>query len=679
MDTVKRQAAAGLLLLPVLAVVTGGPPAGAEGPTIYQWTGTQSTVWGNNLNWQPEGVPQAGDGVSLGPGPRPTITEVPDVVLSALTVSGDPDQLVSLSGPGTVTVAGPLVWGGGDIGVDLVLEQLAVGLLTPSAPMRFGGETGQTFTVNGPLAIADDPLGGAVPQLELMFDADLVVSTTGRLAMGERTWIRANRCCAGPTSTITVDGGISVDSGTTRLENLGLDLRGTVEVPDDGTLELTGGPVRIDRGATLLGGGTVVVPQTEGDAFDPADPAGPDRTVKLLDDLTLADGTTLELGDQAVLSGVGTIGGEGVLRLAGPRVHADLTVAPGVSTSTVAGTTTRLVKWNPDVPGQHGLVVPRGGLDVVSGSTLSVHGGTRLVIPDDATMRLPAGATLTSDGCCTEPGRVTVRSGGTLAIGAAVGSATAEPAVLDWIELGGSGAITHAGTSEWDLAGTTFVTGASFRGTGKIIGDLPAGALRVTPLGVFVVDGDYTANAAGTLVATLPTVPTAAATGRLSVTGTARLAGRLVTTGTTRFQSGRGLLALGAGQVSGRFACSATPGFVARQSSRTVSLLAIDVRDPGCLVPAARRVLEATWTGRRTASLNLPTAADRVLLRVTVSRASRAVRLTLSGGAGATAVVPARAGDSVSRYVVVGLAAAQRLTARLDHRARVSVDQVGWF
>jgi len=663
------------LLLPVLAVVSGGPPAGAAGPTIYTWVGTQSTVWGNNKNWEPEGVPQAGDGVSLAPGPRPTITEVPDVLLSALTVSGDPDQLVSLSGPGTVTVAGPLVWGGGDIGVDLVLEQLGVGLLTPSAPMHFGSETGQTFTVNGALAIADDPLGSASPQLELMFDAKLVVSTTGRLAMGERTWIRANRCCAGPTSTITVDGAISVDTGTTRLENVGLDLRGAVEVPDDGTLQLTGGPVRIERGATLLGGGTVVVPETDGDAFDPANPADPDRTFKLLDDLTLADGTTLELGDQAVLSGVGTISGQGALRLAGPRIHADVTVGPGVPTSTVAGTTTRLATWNRDVAGQHGFVVPRGGLDVVTGSTLSVHGGTRLVIPDDATMRLPAGATLTADGCCTDPGRVTVKSGGTLAIG----SATGEPAVLEWVELGGNGAITHAGASEWDLAGTTFTTGATLGGTGRITGDLPAGALRVTPLGVFVVDGDYTANAGGTLVATLPTVRNATATGRLFVTGTARLAGRLVTTGSTRFPTGHGLLALSAGQVTGRFACAVTPGFVPRQGATSVSLLAIGVRAPGCLVPSARRVLAATWSGRRTASLTLPAAADRVLLEVTVSRATRAVRLTLSGGAGATATVRAGARGSVTRYVVVGLGAAHRLTARLDHRARVSVDQVGWY
>ncbi|WP_091025784.1 hypothetical protein [Nocardioides szechwanensis] len=669
--------AAGLLLvLPLLAVVSAGPPAAAAGPTIYTWTGAQSTVWGNNLNWNPEGVPQAGDGVSLSPGPRATITDVPDIILSALTVSGDPDEAVSITGPGTVTVAGPFAWSGGDIGVDLELAQLGVGVISPSSdPMHFGSETGQTFKIDGALAFADDPLGGAHPLLDLMFDANLVVSTTGRVAMGDRTWIRANRCCVGPTSTIVVDGGIEVDTGTTKLENVGLDLRGTVQVPDDGTVELTGGPVRVDDGATLLGGGTVVVPETSGDAFDEAHAEEPDGTVKLLDDLTLADGTTLELGDQAVLSGVGAISGVGVLRLAGPRIHAQLTVAPDVYMTTVAGTTTRLVKWDPDVPGQHGYVVPRGDFDVVTGSTLSVHGGTRLVIPDDGTVRLRAGATLTADGCCTEPGRVTVQSGGKLAIGASTG----DPAVLKWVELGGNGAITHVGKSEWDLAGTTFTTGATFLGAGQITGDLPAGALKVTPVGVFVVDGDYTANAGGTLVARVPTALNATATSRLFVTGTAHLAGRLETAGTTRFPEGKALLALSAGQLTGRFACSATPGWLPRQAATTLHLVAIGARDPGCLVPSARRVLRATWSGQRTAPVVVPAGADRVLLQVTISRATRNVRLMLSGGTSPRASLGAQAGRTATYHVVIGLNAARKLTARLDHRARVVINQVGWY
>lgn len=679
MRVVKPSSPASLLLiLPLLAVATTGPPAAAEGPTIYQWTGAESTVFNNMKNWQPEGVPKDGDGVSLAVGPRPTITDVPDIVLSALTVSGDREKLVSLSGPGTVTVAGPLVWGGGDIGVDLVLAPLAPGLITPSAPMHFGSETGQTFRVDGELALAADPLGATEP-FDLMFDANLVVSTSGRMLMGAGTSIRANRCCVGPTSTVVVDGGIGVDEGTltTKLENVGLDLRGTVDVPEDGMLELTGGPVRVDDGATLLGGGTVVVPKTSGDAFDPVNPELPDTTFKLLDDLTLADGTTLELGPLAVLSGVGSIKGDGALRLAGPRIHAQVVVADGVPTSTVTGTTTRLAKWNAGVAGQHGFVVPQGGLDVAAGSTLSVHGGTRLVVPDDATMRLPGGATLTADGCCTEPGRVTVQSGGTLAIGSPTGDA---PAVLDWVELGGNGAITHTGKSEWDLAGTTFTTGATFTGSGRITGDLPAGALKVTPAGVFVVDGDYTANAGGTLVARIPTALNATATSRLFVTGTAHVAGRLETVGTTRFPAGRALLALSAGQITGSFSCTKTPGFLPRQSAMTLHLVSIYVRDFGCLVSAPRRVLAATWTGLRTPRVTVPAAAERVMLKVTMSRATQGVsRLMLSGGRSPRASLAVAPGETETFYVPIGLDATRRLTARLDSRARVVITQVGWY
>jgi hypothetical protein len=680
MRVVKLSSPASLLLiLPLLAVATTGPPAAAEGPTIYNWTGAESTVWNNKKNWQPEGVPQTGDGVSLSPSAaRDEITEVPDIILSSLQVSAEPDKPVAMSGTGTVTVAGLLTWNGGDIAVNLVLAQLGAGELAPGAPMHFGGATGQTFRVDGALAMIANPLGVTEP-LELMFDANLVVSTSGRVLMGAGTSVRGNRCCAGPTSTVVVEGGIGIDAGTvtTKLMNVGLDLKGTAEVPDEGTLELTGGPVRVDDGATLLGGGTVVVPKTSGDAFDPANPELPDTTFKLLDDLTLADGTTLELGPLAVLSGVGSIKGDGALRLAGPRIHAQVVVADGVPTSTVPGTTTRLVKWNPGVAGQHGFVVPQGGLDVAAGSTLSVHGGTRLVVPDDATMRLPGGATLTADGCCTEPGRVTVQSGGTLAIGSPTGDA---PAVLDWVELGGNGAITHTGKSEWDLAGTAFTTGATFTGSGRITGDLPAGALKVTPLGVFVVDGDYTANAGGTLVAGIPTALNATATSRLFVTGTAHLAGRLGTVGTTRFPAGRALLALSAGQVTGSFSCTRTPGFLPRQGATTLHLVSIYVRDFGCLVSAPRRVLAATWTGLRTPRVTVPAAAERVMLKVTMSRATQgAARLMLSGGPSPRASLAVAPGETETFYVPIGLDATRKLTARLDSRARVVITQIGWY
>lgn len=298
-----------------------------------------------------------------------------------------------------------------------------------------------------------------------------------------------------------------------------------------------------------------------------------------------------------------------------------------------------------------------------------------MVVPDGATLRLPGGSTLTSGGCCTDPGRVTVQGGGTIA----VGGGSTDPAVLRWVELGGAGRVTHAGRSEWDLAGTAFTSGSALTGTGTIDGDLPAGALTVTPTGVLKVTGDYTPNAAGTYVATLPASRTGTvAGGRVEVGGTARLAGRIRTRGATAVTSPQ-VLALKAGSVSGTFRCAETPGYLPAYAARSVSLRPIDLRASGCLVPSGGGVLAATYQGRRTAPLGVPSAADRVLLDVTLGRAPSAHRVTLSGGRGAAVVVRAAGGRSSRAYVVVSVAAARRLTATTDRRASVRVVRVGWY
>ena len=91
-------------------LVVPAPPANAA--TTYTWSGAENNAWGNKKNWNPEGVPKDGDAVELGPGPRPTITDVPDVTLTSLSVTGSPDGLVSMSGRGQV-ITGSLRWNGG--------------------------------------------------------------------------------------------------------------------------------------------------------------------------------------------------------------------------------------------------------------------------------------------------------------------------------------------------------------------------------------------------------------------------------------------------------------------------------------------------------------------------------------------------------------------------------------
>ena len=317
------------LLAPGLLVWT---PA-AHAVTIYKWTGAESTVWGNPKNWEPNGKPKDGDGVELGPGARPTITEVPDISLSTLSVTGNTDGLVSMSGEGHV-ITGNLKWNGGDINVDLTVSAPP---LDPTPSYIMMGEHSDALRLRRqPDAhrqqhpVADDRTvaAGDGAWLTFMFDSGMRIASTGKLLVDPAARMAANRCCAGPTSTVIVDGTLEVFSitgatgYTARLDELGVDLAGDVVVPKGNTLEITGGPIRVGGhaingtvgDASISGGGTVDIEETDGDAYDPEHPLLPDGTMKFIEDgekLTLADDTVLRLGQYTEVSGVGSIVGKG--------------------------------------------------------------------------------------------------------------------------------------------------------------------------------------------------------------------------------------------------------------------------------------------------------------------------------------------------------------------------------
>ncbi len=705
MRIVRRLRLRGRLVL-VLATLTLVPvtaleAAPARAVTSYKWTGDVSSVWGTTDNWDPKGVPQNGDLVTLGPvGPNgvATITGVPDITLASLTVAGDPEQAVSMSGEGHVIV-GNLQWTGGDISVDLTVSAPPLdpnpSFISPGqTPLRFGYGGHQTLTL---LSNVEMPLGlgaGTAPWLTFMFDSSLRIASTATLRLDPAAQLAANRCCSGRTSTVIVDGTLEVFSitgatgFTATLDQLGLDFAGVVDVPTGNTVRVVGGPVRVGGtplnntvgDASLRGGGALEIVETDGDAFDAAHPALPDSTMKFLDageTLTVSGRSTLALGDYTTVAGVGQIAGNGSVRLAGPEIRGELTLADSISATTVAGTDSRVVYWDA-VRGQHGILTPRGGLDVVPGSTLTVSRGTRVVVPDGAELDLPGGSVLASGNCCSDPGRVTVQRGGTLAIGEGSEEGGADPTVLRWVELGGAGTVTHAGRSTWDLAGTAFTDGARLSGEGTIDGDLPAGALSVAPLGLLEVTGDYTPNAGGELDIVVADVGPSPGPGRLVVGGVARLAGALTLTASGRLRV-PAVPALQAGAIDGRFRCATTPGYLPRYAGTTVTLRRIGVRIDGCLVPTSGRVLKASFKGLRTATLGVPAEARRVLLDVRLGRAAGKHSVVVSGGrGGSSTTVRAGAGKARRQYVAVSIPHARRLTARTDRRAQVDIGLVGW-
>ena len=668
----------------------------AHAVTTYTWTGAESTVWGNTKNWDPQGKPQTGDSVELGPGARPTITDVPDIQLGTLTVTGSTDGLVSMSGPGQV-LTGSLQWNGGDINTDLMvsappLDPTPSFIMMGQTPMHFGGGGHQTLTVNSTLSLMTGLAAGDDAWLTFMFDSGMRIASTGKLLVDPAARVLGSRCCTNDTSTIVVDGTLEVFSiigatgYTARLDELGIDLAGDLVVPEGNTLEVTGGPVRVGGhavngtvgDASIRGGGTVDINETDGDSFDPEHPLLPDGTMKFIEDgeeLTLGDGTALRLGPYSEVSGIGSIVGDGSVRLAGATVRGRLTIADGVPATTEPGTQTTVAVWDRDLPGQTGMLTPAGGLRIEPESTLRVlGGGGRLVVPPDATLALPAGATLDSGGCCTDTGQVTLQRGSTLKIG----QGTGDPAALRWVELGGQGTVAHSGSSTWDVPPTAFTSGARITGDGTITGDLPAGPAEIRPGGVLTVDGDLTTTMAGVYRPTLPVHRTGTvAPSRLVVTGTAALSGRLEPLGDTTFPAGHRVDVLDAASITGGYRCAVASGMLLDRTATTVGLHGIEARVSDCLRPAPGSVLSARFTGRRTVDLGLPDSARSVLLDVTVSSAARGGTLRLSAGRG-TVEVRVRGRGSLTRQLEVPVAAHTRLAVQLSTRARVRLDQVGF-
>ncbi|ABL83144.1 MULTISPECIES: hypothetical protein [unclassified Nocardioides] len=689
----------GAVVATLLALLVPVSPATAA--TTYTWTGAESNAWGNKKNWNPEGVPQNGDSVQLGPGPRPTITDVPDVQLAMLTVNGSTDGLVSMSGPGQV-ITGSLQWNGGDINVDLMvsappLDPTPSFIMMGQTPMHFGnGDSNladhQTLTINSTLSLMTGLAATDDAWLTFMFDSSMRIASTGKLLVDPAARVLGSRCCSGSTSTVIVDGTLEVFSAigatgyTARFDELGFDLAGDLVVPKGNTLEITGGPIRVGGhavngtvgDASIKGGGIVDINETDGDAWDEAHPLLPDGTMKFIEDgekLTLADDTALRLGPYSEVSGVGSIEGKGSVTLAGTTVRGRLTIADGVPATTEAGTQTTVAVWDRDLPGQTGWLTPAGGLKVAPTSSVRVlGGGGRLIVPKDATLEVPAGATIDAGGCCSDTGRVTLQKGSTMKIGAGEG----DPAMLTWIELGGQGTVEHAGSSTWDLAGTTFTSGARITGEGTITGDLPAGPADIRPSGILTVDGDLTTNQAGVyrpLMATLRSEPKAA--GRLVVTGTAALSGRLQPIGDTTYAVGRRIVVLEAGSITGGYQCAVAGGMLLDPAATNIGLRAIEARVSDCLKPAPASVLSAAFSGSRRIDLGLPDSAQSVLLDVTVSGATRGTTLKLSAGRGTVSLqVPRR--RTVTRWLEVPVAAHTRLTVQLAKRARVKINQVGY-
>lgn len=639
------------LVVPVLAALA--PPAHAA--TAYTWTGATSSAWGTASNWSPNGVPTDGDTVTINGATanQRTVQGVPAVSLAGLTITTGVGTNVDLSGTGPVTT-GTFSWTGGNLDVPLTVTGSGSVAADPPNPALYGGSSPvPTLTVSGTLDVLGAGAASANERssIETRFDAGIAVTATGTLRLANGARLLSNRCCTTPTSTLTTSGTVSVTGGQAALSNLGLDLGGTLQVPAGATLDVIGGPARVTPGATLAGGGLVRVPSTSGPSPDADQPLAQEAALKLLGDLAFAGATTLELGSGTTLSGTGDLTGSGLLRLVGASVRARTTV--GVPLWVAGGATSRLTSYDAARSGQHAEVTLAAVGTVDPGATLQVNSKARLTVAPGRALGVPAGATISSDGCCTDPGRITIDG----ELGVAGGT-------VRWVVLGGGGTVRNQGTSTWDVPRTDFAPTAVVTGSGTVTGSLPSSAATVAPQGTLRVTGDWRPAASGGL----------RASGRLEVGGTAVLSGAgLDATGLAPGET-RGVLA---GTVQGRF-CLRSPGAVATYAAGGVGVTGVAGAPAGCLAPASGTALKGRFRGKETGKLKPPAGATTVLLQVTVKGKGAKLRLT----AGGRATVSTGKAKKVTTLVALRLGQgrkATRLTAKLNRTAAVKVTTAGYW
>ena len=183
---------------------------------------------------------------------------------------------------------------------------------------------------------------------------------------------------------------------------------------------------------------------TDGDNYDPANPAAPEYGWKLGTSgttahpatVTLLSGTVLQFDKSAYLKGVGTITGAGSVRLSGGHLEARVTINVPLQTTATTNATMDKVShvdtWSPTIIGEHGEVTLTKVSSVAPGPSLQIEGGDSVTVASGGSLTVPGTATVTSGGCCVNPAKLTVNSGGTLTLGSASGTA-----LINWIALGG--------------------------------------------------------------------------------------------------------------------------------------------------------------------------------------------------------------------------------------------------
>ena len=272
--------------------------------TAITWTGTTSSAWETQTNWNPQLIPGSGDDVTIPAGStvainsNATADNINELANASLTISSGSLTLGSdastmagsftISAPlsvgsGGLTLSGQTFWQSGNI-------DLAGGNVTQGATLINTGT--MTITVNGPLlqssngnganlggeldnqGTIDQPSGGYSVADSVTILNESIYDFTGDASLGIYNGnANITNTAAGTiektsgtgTSTVSLPlnnhgGKIEADTGTLSLANSGVSTGGTYNAATGASIDITGGQTPTWSGTyTGSGGGTVLL------------------------------------------------------------------------------------------------------------------------------------------------------------------------------------------------------------------------------------------------------------------------------------------------------------------------------------------------------------------------------------------------------------------------------------
>jgi len=499
-------------------------PSVARAATSYTWTGNAfDGQWTSAGNWNPNGVPGAGDSATIGVAEN--ITMPASTTVASLTLSG---QGTALSG-GSLTITGSFNWTDyGTITTNIDIPSGATANISNPSIYRQAFQ-GSTFSVEGSATISSN-------QLVL---GQTVLTNTGTVTLEPGSAIYAFACCVNPAQFIN-KGNVVVPSSSTGspsalINGVSFNDSSTASIGSNSTLDLQIAPSTFAAGVSFSGGGTLLLDY------------GAD--IQLSGTVNLGSGTTFQVGSPGstgpgILNGTGTLTGTGSnFSWLNGTLNGTFTAASSVHTN-ISGSDRKLLQ-SPGGSGSTTLTL--AGTTTLSGTQLVLSGGGA-ILNNTGTFTPQAGSTITAQSCCASAAQFNNK--GKLVISVGAGNTFS----ISFVAFNNSGTVTlKSGTMQFgdpgytQTAGSTVLNGGALASTTSAILNLKGGKLTgkgtitasvqnaalidpgtTTPgEGLITIVGNYTQTSTGTLRADIKGTTAGATYDQLSISGTATLNGTL--------------------------------------------------------------------------------------------------------------------------------------------------------